>query len=368
MTKKILQQLFKKISYSIFILLYGKITKSINIDSDERIICQTIKKNEDTKYRVYSIKKGRLYTDRIQDTAVLLDNFIINGPSFQFRKNVNSSVNSNIVFKKGTPRKLIKIKGKVLSLLTGGAGNSNYWHWMYDVIPRFSLCSEKINLENIDYYLVPSLKLKFQNETLSELGIDASKLLSSKKYRHIYADELFVTDHPYAYSDQPSKDIHNIPEWISIWLKEKFIKKDKQENKKLPKKFYIDRSDSISNVAKLRTIVNEEEVKDFLEKKGFSSIRLSDLHFADQVQLFNQADFVVGLHGAAFANMAFCKSKTKVLEFKNTTDDKVIENLARTNNLNFTSISCEPVAFNFTNQLGHIKVPIEVLEEKINNL
>ena len=29
---------------------------------------------------------GRLYTDRIHDTAVLLDNKIIEGPSFQLRR------------------------------------------------------------------------------------------------------------------------------------------------------------------------------------------------------------------------------------------------------------------------------------------
>ena len=27
----------------------------------------------------------------------------------------------------------------VLSLLTGGGGNDNYWHWMFDVLPRIKL-------------------------------------------------------------------------------------------------------------------------------------------------------------------------------------------------------------------------------------
>ena len=368
MIKKILQEIFKKVSYGLYTLLYGKITKSINIDSDERIISQSISKNIDFKYKIYLIKKGRLYTDRIQDTAVLLDNYIINGPSFQFRENVNSEINSNIVFKKGTPRKLKKINGKVLSLLTGGAGNNNYWHWMYDVIPRLGICSEKIDLNNINYFLVPSLDMKFQKETLLELGISLPKILSSEKYRHIIADELLITDHPYAHSDQPSKDIHNIPKWISLWLKEKFLKNKNVRNKNFPKKIYIDRGDSISNVAKLRTIINEDEVKNFLKEKGFKSMRLSELHFLEQVKLFNEAEFIIGLHGAAFANMAFCKTNTKVLEIKNTTADKVIENLAHTNSLKFSSIMCEPLAYNFSNQLGHIKVPINILEEKIKNI
>ena len=135
MTKKILQKIFKRISYSLFALIYGKIVKSINFDSDSRINTQIIKKNSNLTYKVYAIKNGRLYTDRIQDTAILIDNFIISGPSFQYRKNVNSSAKLNIVFTKGTPRKLKKISGKVLSLLTGGGGNNYYWHWLYDVLP-----------------------------------------------------------------------------------------------------------------------------------------------------------------------------------------------------------------------------------------
>ena len=41
------------------------------------------------------------------------------------------------------------------------------------------------------------------------------------------------------------------------------------------------------------------------------------------------------------------------------------ENLAISNNLDYKSISCETVGVNYNNQFGHIKVPIEILEEKI---
>ena len=38
----------------------------------------------------------------------------------------------------------------VLSLLTGGAGNDNYSHWLYDVLPRVALCENVSNLSKID--------------------------------------------------------------------------------------------------------------------------------------------------------------------------------------------------------------------------
>ena len=45
--------------------------------------------------------KGRLYTDRIHDTAIILDDKIIDEPSFQLRPVNNVDANQNIVLKKG---------------------------------------------------------------------------------------------------------------------------------------------------------------------------------------------------------------------------------------------------------------------------
>ena len=138
MIKKFLQKLFKIISYSIFSKIYGKIEKSININSDERIKVKVVNEGKDLSYKIYNILGGRLYTDRIHDTAVLIDNKIIEGHSFQLRhafhlQIYNSKIRDNIVFIKGTPRKLRHLNGSVLSLLTGGGGNNNYWHWLYAV-------------------------------------------------------------------------------------------------------------------------------------------------------------------------------------------------------------------------------------------
>ena len=109
------------------------------------------------------------------------------------------------MFSKGTPRLQKKINGSVLSLLTGGGGNDNYWHWLFDVLPRLALCQEIINLEKINYFLLPNNKKKFQKETLDILKINESKQISSENYRHILCDKLFVTSHPVAKSNDVTK-------------------------------------------------------------------------------------------------------------------------------------------------------------------
>ena len=121
--KKLFQNIFKTISYSLFKIIYKKIKKISDEENSNEIQIKNIKKDEDLKYQVYNIKNGRIYTDRINDTAVILKNKIIEKASFQFReinsRIYNADIKQNIVFSKGPPRLQKKIKGNVLSLLTG---------------------------------------------------------------------------------------------------------------------------------------------------------------------------------------------------------------------------------------------------------
>ena len=371
MIRKFLQKIFKTVSYSFFLKIHGKIIKSITSDNDHRIKMKAINIGKNLKYNIYKISDGRLYTDRIHDTAVILDNKIIKEPSFQLRYKdaseiYNSKIEDNVVFTKGTPRILKNLKGKVLSMLTGGGANNNYWHWLFDVLPRLDLCSKYINLEEINYFLFPSLLRKFQNETLDCLDIPINKRLSSEKFRHIKTNELIVTDHPVVITGNVSKDMQNMPNWIMQWLKNSFIKNDKKKDKK--NKIYIDRKDT--TYANLRIIANEKEVKNHLLENDFIPVNLGDINFSEQVDLFNNADCIAGLHGAGFANIVFCQPGTKVIEFRSLNAGPVIENLANINNLNYHSIVKEdtPIQkYGFPNQQGSIEIPITQLSEMLKN-
>ena len=371
LNKKSFQKFFKFISYSLFKILYGKIEGIIDPNKSNEIEVKFIKKKNNASYNVYKITDGRLYTDRVNDTAIIKNNKVVKDASFQFRdkktKVVNVGAEENIVFEKGTPRIKRKINGKVLSLLTGGGGNDNYWHWLFDVLPRIDICENIIELDKIDFFLLPDNKRKFQIETLEILGIPQRKQISSVNFRHIISKELYVTNHPVVLTNDATAGIQNMPLWISEWLKKKFIKKNINEKVNFSKKIYIDRSDSISNIKDLRSITNEEEIKQFLLQNGFKIIKLGDLHFKDQVLTFNNADIIVGHHGAGFANLAFCKSNTKIIELRNQTAGKMIENLAIKNKLFYKPLNCETNKFDHSNQFAHINVPIKKLEEFIKD-
>lgn len=370
--KKKLVTFYRKIIQNIFKLIYGKVEVVLNPDNNKDISIIKIHIEKD-RYKIFSCKKSRLYTDTIHDTAILKDNKIIDGPSFQYRKFSpqdvslsNAKVNLNSVIEKGTPRFIKSFNGVVMSLLTGGGGNNNYWHWLLDVIPRIHIL-EKANIfdNNIDYYLFPDLMRKFQGETLDILNIHHKKRLSSRHIRHLVADEIIVTSHPYNLLNNPYIDSLQIPTWIVDYLKNKFLKICLKETSltSFPQKIFINRKDGHS----ARYLTNNSEVEKNLKKFEFSSLTMSDFSFSDQVALFHNAEQIVGLHGAAFANTIFCKPKTKVVEMRPDTAGDVIKNLVLSNNLVYFDITSKPKTINFNNQQGDIEINMDLLNQIINS-
>ena len=324
-------------------------------------------------YRLFKINSGRFYTDTIDDAAVIVDNKIVEGPSYQLRSNEsnpisprnNSSTNKNVVLSKGTPRIKKKIKGSVISLLAGGGANNNYFHWLYDVLPRLGILEDVKEKIEPDYYLIPNNKHSFQKDTLKLLGISQNKLLPSYNYRHFSFDEIYITDHPYNLTNNTSIDHENIPFWISDWLKKKFlIKKDAEDIR--VKKIFIDRDDVDPKRNSNRRISNENELRDLLKKEDFDFIKLSELSFLNQINIFYNADIIVGLHGAGFANLSFCKSGTKVVEIRANETRKIIESIAKNNNLNFNALNYNPEKLS-DKQNGVINVSLDELEKAIKH-
>tara|TARA_B100002019_G_C21238221_1_gene583992 strand:+ start:606 stop:1718 length:1113 start_codon:yes stop_codon:yes gene_type:complete len=366
-TKKKLQLLFKKTSYWFFKIFYGKIKFYEN--SKDNTDCNILTSQIDTqfKYSVYFTNNARLYTDTVNNCAIINNQKILSGPSYQIIDTKFETIEKNIVLSIGTPRIKKKLNGKVLSLLTGGAGNHNYWHWLFDVLPRLNIVSNIKRLKDFDFYLFPNLGKNFQKETIDALGIPLEKCISSLKYRHIECEQLVNTDHPYVINNNATYEIQNLPLWIIKWLKKNLTKGIDLKDSQYPKKIFIDRKDASPNVSKRRKIINEEEVKYFLSNNGYKIINLSDYHFNDQMKFFYNAQKITGLHGAGFSNVLFCDKKTQVLELKPSEAGKIFENLAKKCEIMYECITVVPEKYNEKNQMGNININIDELKKKIDD-
>ncbi len=71
-----------------------------------------------------------------------------------------------------------------------------------------------------------------------------------------------------------------------------------------------------------RRIRNKEVLDGFLANQNFATYYLEDLSIDQQIDLFSQAAWVIGPHGAEFGNLLFCRPGTKVLELSPDIDFK----------------------------------------------
>lgn len=359
--------ILKNLKILIFYLLYSKVKEIISAKKSPNVKhFRTVLKKK-YQYSIFEIKNSILYNASVHDCAIISENKLVKEASYQFRHSkkkdvVNGKPSENITFKVGTPKIRKNIPATVFSMLTGGAGKNNYFHWLFDVLPRIAILENYKNKKKPDYYLVPSLKYPFQKETLKKMNIPISKILDGEKNKHLFCDKLFVVDHPYVFKNNPTKSILNIPEWIIKWLQTTFRVSNKKKNYH-PLKIFIDRSDS--PMAKTRYLINDKDIKSTLKDLGFKIVTLSNFSFSDQIKIFKNANIIVGLHGAGFANIIFSKAKTKIVEIQSSTSGNVIRNLAKKCNLKYKKISIKSKNKNLTNQHGNIYVDINKLKKSI---
>ena len=105
-------------------------------------------------------------------------------------------------------------------------------------------------------------------------------------------------------------------------------------------------------------------------KRIWFFVKLHETNFREQVDLFHNAECIVGLHGAGFVNIVFCKPRTKIIELRSLNTGGTIKNLSKKNNLNYSSIDVESndvYKFDYPTQHGSIKIPISILIKELEN-
>lgn len=187
------------------------------------------------------------------------------------------------------------------SCLLGNRNAGNYYHWMNDILPRIQvLKSSGISLDSIDQFLINPLKHRFQYETLEHFGIDESRLCSSPSAHYHLCEELFV---PMYGSNSLGK---GQAAWSQNFLRDSFLRQSASSS---PERLYISRKHSSG-----RCVHNEEQLVEKLRGKGFRCVTLEGMSVQKQATLFNNASVVLGSHGAALTNIAFCKPDTTIIE------------------------------------------------------
>lgn len=103
-------------------------------------------------------------------------------------------------------------------------------------------------------------------------------------------------------------------------------------------RFYISRHD-----ARVRRVVNEEQVLEALQRRGFAVVRLDGKPWPEQVRLFQQAEVIVAPHGAGLANIIFAAGRPTVVELFGQKISHFHTTAIQGLGFDYRALICEPV-------------------------
>lgn len=282
------------------------------------------------KYAIAKITDGRIFTNRDCNISVIFNEELVPHVSWQCKNRKiapdieNFSLTGEVQI--NHPPKIIQ--KTVISLLTGSGGNYNYFHWLYDSLPRLYLIQNILSLDDEVIYYIPEDTHYFQGETLTVLGINSSSCISSKDIQHIQAKSIIATSHP-----NPNPSI--LPKWIYSFLRKSFLTNTADS----PQKFiYISRVDSSNS----RRLINEAKLIEALHPLGFQVYKLSEFSFLEQIALFSKSKMIVGVHGAGLTNLTFASKGAIIYElFSERYQPNMYERISQLGELNYNKIICE---------------------------
>ena len=191
-----------------------------------------------------------------------------------------------------------RISGQVAVLAS--TGSANYYHWLFDVLPRLEILRKAGFLQNPNLSFILERPLNtFQRESLRYYGFNLPRIFFLQDFPHIECEEMILPSLPGRIGD--------VPPWVCDFLRGPHVRLSPSTDKK--NIYFVTRRKTTS-----RNLLNEQLLLDSLASLGVQAVEPQDLPFVEQVGLFANADIIVGTHGAGLANIVFCKPKAYVVE------------------------------------------------------
>ena len=182
-------------------------------------------------------------------------------------------------------------------VLSTSASNSNYSHFMIDLVPKFLYVLP--TLDDNDYLIINGPVKTFVTDFFSSFGYE-NRLIIMDNHKAYKINECYIIG---ALSPRGN------PTLEAVDLLNSSINHFMYDNYLGSRKVYISR-----RLAKARKMLNEVELEMQLMDRGFEIVFLEKLSIASQIQLFKNAKVIVSPHGAGLTNLVFCEKGTVVIE------------------------------------------------------
>jgi capsular polysaccharide biosynthesis protein len=243
---------------------------------------------------IVNIPLGRVYG--ANGTVITPDDRLLADVSMEFGVTPDLAQHHSVLQRLKLPK--LRYSDQTAAVLSA-VGSSNYFHWMFDILPRLGLLMEANQLESIDCFLISEVVHEFQKETLARLNIPSGKFGFTDPNFHCQYKQLIVPSLLGITGSMTKRQCDFLRRYMLPAV----------QNKNCNQRLYISRRD-----AKTRRILNENDLIPILKEADFQIVDMENLSVSDQASLFQSAAFIIAPHGAALTNLVFCNPGCQVLE------------------------------------------------------
>jgi hypothetical protein len=276
------------------------------------------KDENDREINIYKLKNCQFYKTNVFYPNVLVknDDGIINpiNEAIQSLKDISLNNSTFLI------SKLNKTDNNPYFFLI--YNTDNYYHFIYDTLPYLISFFE---LKKI----MPDLKLlmnypNFQKKSHYKFVIEFLEILAITNNQIEIVDSNTLYSTIYVSNSYTHNGKSNLPPRKEVYdFYEKIVNKVKENNDlnpNLPKNIYVSRRTWINkdtsnigtNYTTKRKLKNEDDLVDYLTKKGYKEIFTENLNTIEKILLFNNAENIIGPIGGGLCNVLFSRKKTNL--------------------------------------------------------
>ena len=206
------------------------------------------------------------------------------------------------------------------SLLLGGNGAGNYYHWLLEVLPKLGLLNQStldaLGIEQIllgeQVQRIPSFQAALM-AVLAARGITAPLVVLPYGQTVRVEHGFHITSPNAVLLNALDKAFPNSHGYFSRGMLAEYADIFRPLAKVVafaPKKIFLMRKASSLSAYNKRHF-NQDEVFAIFARYGFEAVVVEDYSFFEQIYLFSQASHIVGASGAFWANVIFCSPGCK---------------------------------------------------------
>lgn len=197
-------------------------------------------------------------------------------------------------------------------IMISGIFAFNYYHTLLENYIKILAC-EKAGIPVSVPFIVDSVYKKYESyqEILKALNTTGREIISIDKKECVKVSKLYSVG-PVNILPPQAKDIRNTRAEDVVY-DVNYLKELRGRLLQLKSERQFSKRVFISRKGNTRRSWNEEAVFELLKREGFQQYSPQDLSFAEQISLFNNAEFIIGGSGAALSNLLFCSKGCKVI-------------------------------------------------------